>query len=149
MRKTLPKMAALSVLALAVGCASTGVVPMDKGTFMVSKRSAQAGFGPPVGAKADVYKEASAYCAKQGQVVETVEFTMTDSGFAKPGSVSLQFRCVQKYGRHSAASELRAMPFNVAYPAKTTSDTCRPDPRRLGARPRECRDPEDRRCPAP
>ena len=35
----------LIVLALA-GCASTGVVPMDKGTYLVSKKSPQVGFGP-------------------------------------------------------------------------------------------------------
>ena len=83
-----------SLALAAVGCTSTGIVPMDKGTYMVSKRSAQAGFGPPVGAKADVYQEANDFCRKQGKSVETVVFDMTNSGFARPGSVSLQFRCV-------------------------------------------------------
>jgi len=46
------------VLVLA-GCSSTGIVPMDKDTYMVSKRSAQVGFGPAIGAKADVYQEAN------------------------------------------------------------------------------------------
>ena len=76
-----------------IGCSSTGVVAMDRGTFMISKRSAQFGMGPPVGAKADVYTEANEYCAKQSMQVETVELIMTDSGFARPGSVTLQFRC--------------------------------------------------------
>ena len=40
-----------------VGCSSTGVVPMDSGTYMIAKRSAQVGFGPPDGVKADVYSE--------------------------------------------------------------------------------------------
>src|SRR5438309_7057323 len=41
------------------GCSSTGIVPMDRDTYMVSKRSAQVGFGPPLGVKADVYEEAN------------------------------------------------------------------------------------------
>jgi hypothetical protein len=78
---------------IAVACGSTGVVPMDNGVFMIAKRSAQAGFGPPVGAKAEVYRQANAFCAKQGKSVETISVDMTDSGFARPGSVTLQFRC--------------------------------------------------------
>jgi hypothetical protein len=83
---------AVAVLAL-VSCSSTGVVPMDGGTYMIAKRSAQAGFGPPNGVKADVYREANEFCAKQHKTVETVNLEVTDSGFARPGSVSLQFRC--------------------------------------------------------
>jgi hypothetical protein len=84
---------AILVLVL-IGCASTGVVPMDKDTYMISKRSAQVGFGPADGVKADVYCEANEFCAKQDKKVETVTLNTTDSGFARPGSVSLQFRCV-------------------------------------------------------
>jgi hypothetical protein len=83
-----------SVALVVVGCSSTGIVPMDRDTYMVSKRSAQAGFGPPLGVKADVYEEANDFCRKQSKSVETVAFDMTNSGFARPGSVSLQFRCV-------------------------------------------------------
>ena len=49
------------------GCASTGVVPMDKDTYMVAKRSAQFGFGPADGVKADVYREANDFCAKENK----------------------------------------------------------------------------------
>lgn len=76
------------------GCTSTGIVPMDKDTYMVSKRSAQIGFGPAVGAKADVYREANEFCREQNRKVETVNLEMTDSGFGRPASASLQFRCV-------------------------------------------------------
>ena len=48
-----------------VACSSTGVVPMDSGTYMIAKRSAQVGFGPPDGVKADVYREANDFCAKK------------------------------------------------------------------------------------
>jgi len=67
---------------------------MDNGTYMVSKRSAQLGFGPPVGAKADVYREANEFCSEQGKKVKTIDFQGTDSGFARPASASLQFKCV-------------------------------------------------------
>lgn len=77
-----------------LGCSSTGIIPMDRDTYMVSKRSAQIGFGPPVGAKADVYKEANDFCASQDKKVETVNLETTDSGFGRPASASLQFRCI-------------------------------------------------------
>lgn len=69
---------------------------MDKGTFLISKKSAQVGFGPPVGAKTDVYAEANSFCAKDGKAVETVKLDETNSGFGRPAAVSLEFRCVPK-----------------------------------------------------
>jgi len=87
------------ILMLALtGCSSTGVVPMDKDTYMVSKRSAQIGFGPADGAKADVYREANEFCAKQNKKVETVALNMTDSGFARPARAEIQFKCVDANG---------------------------------------------------
>jgi len=86
---------AISSFALLIeACTSTGVVPMDRDTYMIAKRSAQAGFGPPVKAQAAVYREATAFCANQNKKLETVKLDAQDSGFARPGSVSLQFRCV-------------------------------------------------------
>ncbi len=76
-----------------VACTSTGVVPMDNDTYMIGKRSAQVGFGPPEETKADVYIEANEFCKKQSKGVETIKLEVTNSGFARPGSVSLTFRC--------------------------------------------------------
>lgn len=84
---------AILLLAL-TACTSTGIVPIDRDMYILSKRSAQVGFGPADGAKADIYREAYDFCAKQNKKVETVSLQMTDSGFAKPASASLQFRCV-------------------------------------------------------
>ncbi len=67
---------------------------MDGDTYFIEKRSAQVGFGPPEGAKAEVYELANKFCADRGMVLETVSFSMVDSSFARPGSVALQFRCV-------------------------------------------------------
>jgi hypothetical protein len=74
-------------------CASTGVVPMDGNTFMIAKKSAQFGAGPPVMVQADVYREANEYCAKENKEVETVKLDIVNSGFGRAGSVSLEFRC--------------------------------------------------------
>lgn len=85
----------LVILAPALtGCSSTEIVPMNKDTYMVSKRSAQIGFGPADGVKADLYREASEFCAKQNKKLETVKLDMTDSELARPASASLQFRCM-------------------------------------------------------
>jgi len=78
---------------LLTACSSTGVVPMDDGVYMIAQRSAQVGFGPPDAVKAEVYEEANEFCAQSNKKVETVNLEMTDSGFAKPGNVSLEFRC--------------------------------------------------------
>ena len=86
----------LAILFLLLGCSSTGIVPMDKGTYLVSMRSAQVGFGPPTAAKAQLYEEANTFCAKENKAVETINLETTDSGFARPASASLQFRCVAK-----------------------------------------------------
>jgi hypothetical protein len=81
------------VILFVSACSSTGVIPMDKGTYMIGKRSAQAGFGPPNDTKADVYKEANDFCAKENKTVKTIDLKMVNSGFARPGSVELVFSC--------------------------------------------------------
>ena len=86
----------LTLAACLSGCVSSGVVPMDKGVFLITKRSGQIGTGSPVGAKADVYQEANAYCGGTGMAVQTVDFQMTATKVASPGSVALQFRCIPK-----------------------------------------------------
>lgn len=83
-------------LATQMGCASTGVVPMDKGTYMISKKSPQIGFGPPIGIKAEAYTEANDFCAKDGKAVETLKYEETDAGLARSAAVALVFRCVSR-----------------------------------------------------
>lgn len=85
----------MTTLAL-VGCASTGIVPMDSGSYFISKKSPQVGFGPPVGIKGEVYTEANAFCGKDGKAVETIKLEETNAGLAQSAAVTLQFRCVSK-----------------------------------------------------
>ena len=77
-------------------CASTGVVPMDKGTYLIAKKSPQVGFDPPIGIKGEAYTEANEFCAKEGKVVETLKLEETNAGFARSAAVSLEFKCVAK-----------------------------------------------------
>lgn len=92
MKKLILIVLAVSLLA---GC-STGVVAVGKDTYMIGRRSAAAGFGPPLGAKAETYVEANEFCDKQNKKVKTLTLNMTDSGFAKPGTVELTFLCVSE-----------------------------------------------------
>lgn len=82
--------------ALLSACSSTGIVPMDKGTYMISKKSPQVGFGPPVGIKGEVYAEANKHCAREGKAVETTKYEETNSGFARSAAVALEFKCIPK-----------------------------------------------------
>jgi homoaconitase/3-isopropylmalate dehydratase large subunit len=77
-------------------CASSGILTVDRDTYMVAKRSAQVGFGPAVAAAAYVYDQANSFCAKKYASVETIKLDQVDSGFARPASASLTFRCAPK-----------------------------------------------------
>ena len=79
------------------GCASSGVVPMDRGTYMVAKQSAAGVFGTPDGVRADIYTEANEFCARTGQAVETVNTEIKGAiPLVRTGSAMLQFKCVPK-----------------------------------------------------
>jgi hypothetical protein len=85
----------LLFMSLLIGCASTGVVPTDRGAYMLSKQSAAGVFGSPEGVKADIYREANEFCARTGQAVETISAdTKGAVPFVRTGSASLHFRCV-------------------------------------------------------
>lgn len=84
------------VLFTLTACSSTGVVPMNKDSYLISKKSAQVGFGPPIGIKGEVYTEANDFCTKEGKAVETLKYEETNSGFARSAAVALEFRCVPR-----------------------------------------------------
>ncbi len=79
-----------------VACADTGIVPMDKDTYLISKKSPQVGFGPPIGIKGEAYADANEFCNKTGKAVKTIKLDETNSGFARAAAVSLEFRCIPK-----------------------------------------------------
>jgi hypothetical protein len=69
---------------------------MDRGTYLIAKKSPQFGFGPPIGIKGEAYTEANEFCGRDGKTVETIKLEETNAGFAKSAAVSLEFRCVPK-----------------------------------------------------
>jgi hypothetical protein len=85
------------------GCASTGVVPMDKDSYLIGKKDGSPGLGVSLSNKAEVYKEANDFCSAKGLEVETLNVITTPARPAQLGSTELQFRCVQ---RGSAAKPL-------------------------------------------
>lgn len=105
---TRPYLLITLVALLLAGCSTPAIVPMDGDTYFIEKRSAQVGFGPPEGAKAEVYAIANKFCADRGMALQTVKFTMVNSGFGRPGSVALQFRCVPKSAQPAEASTATA-----------------------------------------
>lgn len=90
------KYTAIAGLALITGC-STGVIPMDQGTYMASRTSPGGAVVSGSAVLSDLYIEANAYCDKKGQAVETIDKTVTNGiVFVRPSSASLHFRCVPR-----------------------------------------------------
>jgi hypothetical protein len=84
----------LIVLVAIGGCATpnTGVVPIGNGIYMHSKFGSFTTFsGGEV--KAELFKEAAQFCAKQGKRLVPVASTSKDSGYGTYASAEVQFRC--------------------------------------------------------
>lgn len=76
-----------------VGCSSTGVVPTGPDTYMVAK----SGGGPGAsGAEisADLYREASKFCAEQQkQFIQINVVEQDNKPFVRLANAKLEFRC--------------------------------------------------------
>lgn len=81
------------VVAMLAGCQSTGVIPMDKDTYMIGKKDGSPGLGVSLTNKAEVYREANTFCREKGLEVQTLQVTTTPAMLARLGSTELQFRC--------------------------------------------------------
>jgi hypothetical protein len=96
--KTIATISGMAEFGMFAGCASTGVVPTDPGTYMISKQSAAGIFGTSGGVRADIYAEPNQFCARTGQVVETVNIEVKDAvPFVRTSSATLQFKCVSPH----------------------------------------------------
>lgn len=74
------------------GCGTTGVVPIGDGIYMTSKLGSMTTFsGGQV--KAELFKEATAYCAQSGKRSVPVNSASKDSGLGTYASAEVQFRC--------------------------------------------------------
>jgi hypothetical protein len=84
--------------ALLASCASTGIIPADRDTFMLAKTSGGGALGSAAGVLAEIYTEANAFCAGHGgKMVEKIEETRTEGiPFVRMAGADLRFRCVQR-----------------------------------------------------
>lgn len=81
------------IVLLLAGCASTGVVQTGDDTYMLAKRSSTDSGGEIM---ADLYREASAHCGKDGKKVLQTSSKSRDTVPFRPGNAELHFRCVEK-----------------------------------------------------
>jgi len=86
----------LGGLLLLSGCASTGIMKSGDDRYIVSKTSLQVGFGAPTATYAKISKEAEDFCAKQNKTIEVVDTDIIHPALGKPGSATLEFRCIEK-----------------------------------------------------
>ncbi|MDW7646461.1 MAG: hypothetical protein SCI25_15660 [Desulfuromonadales bacterium] len=86
-----------SVMFLA-SCASTGVIPMSQDSYYIGKKDGSPGLGVSLSNKAQVYKEAHAFCNEKGLELFVLRETVTPSAPARFGSTELHFKCVASGG---------------------------------------------------
>lgn len=135
-----------SAVLFLTGCASTGIVPMDHGTYMVSKTSAACGFRTANGTKADLYVEANRFCLMKGLEVSTIHVTGYDGVIGQRcASAALTFRCVasstaqdteidarlrqdQQQDRINNQGDMQSMPRPIVVPAPSALNVNVVDP---------------------
>ena len=71
---------------------------MDRDSYMIGKKDGSPGLGVSLSNKADVYREANAFCQQKGLEVETLHLITTPARPAQLGSTELQFRCTAPGG---------------------------------------------------
>lgn len=83
--------------AILAGCASSGVIPTGPDTYMLTKKGAGGMFSNGNEVLGDLYREATDFCERRGQVVETVGTDAQNAiPFARMPNAKLDFRCVSK-----------------------------------------------------
>ncbi len=84
--------AVITMTAIA-GCAApnTGIVQIADDTYMYGKQDWSAHSGSVV--KAELYKEANAFCARKGKKFAPVSSTHQDHSFGKSAAAEIQFTC--------------------------------------------------------
>jgi len=92
------KLTTLATAILLTGCASTGVIPMDRDSYMIGKKDGTPGIGVSFSNKAAVYREANEFCSKKGLEVQTLHVQVIPSAPGQLGSTELEFKCVQPGG---------------------------------------------------
>lgn len=96
--KLLLTTAVIACLVAVAGCQSTGVIPMDQNSFMIAKKDGTPGLGVSFSNKAEVYREATAFCKVKGLEVKTLRVETTPARPGQLGGTELQFKCVAPGG---------------------------------------------------
>ena len=88
---------AFSIGLLLTGCAgSSGVVPLDKGTYYVSETDGWH-YGPPSAETINkVYTQARNTCLKKAKIVKSINKQSQVGAYGVYPSYSLEFRCVEE-----------------------------------------------------
>lgn len=88
------KRIAIAVLLALSGCAAnTGFVQLDENTYMYGKQDVMAWSGSAV--KADMYKEAIAFCNAKGKKFVPGSSTANDYGiYQSYAGAEIQFKCI-------------------------------------------------------
>ena len=82
------------VVVLLAGCAGPEVVPIGRDTYMVAKDGSFTTFGGGA-VKAELYKQANAFCESKGKQLMPVNDSSRDSGYGRYANAELQFRCLK------------------------------------------------------
>ena len=104
------KLISIMALITLLGCTSTGVVPIDKDSYMIGKKDGAPGLGISLTNKAEVYKEANEFCSAKNLEVETLRVVTEPARPAQLGYTELQFKCVP---RGSSATPLLREPDTI------------------------------------
>ena len=93
------------LLSILAGCSTTGVVPIGEGAYMVAKTSAGGMFSSADAMKAELFREANAFCAGQQKQLVTVKvITLNAIPIVRSfPHAEVQFRCEAE----SAALEIQ------------------------------------------
>lgn len=101
----------LGLSLLLCGCAS-GPVPTGPDSYMVSAKSYA--LGASIGdAKANAYREANDFCAKQGKSFMVQGGQDRGSGFGRPPESEVRFMCLDRGDKDLKRPDIRQTPNTV------------------------------------
>jgi hypothetical protein len=83
----------LLVIPLLAGCGTNGPVPIGPDTYMDSG-TAPWSWSSGGDVESGLYQESSAYCAKQGRVMQPLSQNGSDADFGRFAHGQIQFRCL-------------------------------------------------------
>lgn len=89
------------------GCSSSGPVPIGKDTFMITKQSAGGMFVSGSEVKADILKEAYAFCTSQKKHFQIVNSNELNAIPGRMPSAEVQFMCLEEGDKEIARPKMK------------------------------------------